>query len=446
MKPSKFSESVFLTLSARFIGIGCGLLSSIIIARILGPSGKGILAILTVLAGLILLFGNFGLPASNIYFIGKRKEILPQITNNSLWFGVIGGIFFSLFVYFVIIKYTTIFTNIFTKDIPLLLVWITLLTIPFAFVASLFPNILLACKKFLSYNGIAIANSILSLIGIFLDLVIFKKGITELVIVTAVIGIVMSAIYLFSTVRQVQVKIKCSFSLDLFFQMSKYGIRSYLACLFGFLIIRADMFLVNYYLGTAATGIYSVDARFADLLCVLPSTVGLLLFSKIASSNDKGEFTQKISRTTVILMLVVCSFAALLAKPLILFFYGDSFAQAIRPFFWLLPGIFFLGIGTIFMQDLAGRGLPPIVYIATAIALVVNIGMNIWLIPILKISGAAIASSVAYTLMAILTIGYFLKLTNKTVFDTFFIKRKDLKFIITKFSLSRTNSNGFTIG
>jgi O-antigen/teichoic acid export membrane protein len=73
---------------------------------------------------------------------------------------------------------------------------------------------------------------------------------------------------------------------------------------------------------------------------------------------------------------------------------------------WLLPGIGFYAINTVLMNLFASCGMPPIVVYSPLVALVVNVGLNLWLIPAMGFVGAAISSSVAYGLMLAMSLLY----------------------------------------
>lgn len=419
-------KSIPIALLGKAIIILCALTVSIIIARFLGPEGKGIIAVLMVISGVVLQFGNLGIPAANVYFSARESHLLPKIATNSFWFGIIAGIIAPLVALFCY----KIFRNLVLGNIDPRLLIITMLSIPFAFVALLFEYIVLGRQKIAAFSLIGIGRQICFIFVTVFVLIFLKKGILELVIAQVVANFILSSICI-GYVRRLAVFAR-SFDLKLFFEMLRYGKKAYLASFLGFLIIRIDLLVVNYFLGAEAAGVYSVDANFADMLCLFPATIGMLLFSRISSSVDKGEVTQKLCRHLIPIMLLVCLGVGLFAKYLIPLLYGKMFIGAVVPLYWLLPGIFFLGIGTLFMQDLSGRGLPSIVYLSPALALIVNIVLNIILIPLFHIKGAAIASSVSYALMTGLTMRYFLKSTKNSMVDTIFIKQKDINYLMNE--------------
>jgi Na+-driven multidrug efflux pump len=51
----------------------------------------------------------------------------------------------------------------------------------------------------------------------------------------------------------------------------------------------------------------------------------------------------------------------------------------------------------------------------------------LWLIPRWGISGAAFATTVAYTISTLLLINFFIKISNKSYFEILVIKKQDLQ-------------------
>ena len=89
-------------------------------------------------------------------------------------------------------------------------------------------------------------------------------------------------------------------------------------------------------------------------------------------------------------------------------------------------------------SDLAGRGRPEITLYVFSGALVVNIALNLFLIPKMGIEGAALASTASYTLGS-LVLGYiFSRLTNTRLRDILLLQRSDIqnyRKILTKLVL-----------
>ncbi|MBI4744687.1 MAG: polysaccharide biosynthesis C-terminal domain-containing protein [Actinobacteria bacterium] len=135
-----------------------------------------------------------------------------------------------------------------------------------------------------------------------------------------------------------------------------------------------------------------------------------MLFSKV-SRMERGSwsFTKRVVLATAVMMVFICLSAGLLAQPFIGFFYGEAFKNSVKALWWLLPGMFSLSISTIYMNFLAGKGMPLVAVIIPLIAFLANFILNLFMIPLLGISGASISSSLAYTSMLAVLFIYFIR-------------------------------------
>ena len=70
----------------------------------------------------------------------------------------------------------------------------------------------------------------------------------------------------------------------------------------------------------------------------------------------------------------------------------------------LLPGMWFLGTGTVVGGDLRGRGRPGLASAVAGIAVVVTVALDLALIPPFGIVGAAVASVAAYSVFGLVSL------------------------------------------
>ena len=89
-----------------------------------------------------------------------------------------------------------------------------------------------------------------------------------------------------------------------------------------------------------------------------------------------------------------------------------AYAAAYEALLWMLPGLVFAGFGSVFNVALAGRAYPAITLWAPALALMLNLAVNWTLIPALGLRGAALSTSIAYGVWALLVTGYYLRCAN----------------------------------
>jgi O-antigen/teichoic acid export membrane protein len=97
---------------------------------------------------------------------------------------------------------------------------------------------------------------------------------------------------------------------------------------------------------------------------------------------------------------------ALLAGPAVLLLFGAEFAPAVAPLRLLMPAVLLLSVNSVLMNYLASSGMPPVTVYSPAAATVVNVALNLWLIPRLGGTGAAVSSLVAYACMLAFSVAY----------------------------------------
>jgi O-antigen/teichoic acid export membrane protein len=170
----------------------------------------------------------------------------------------------------------------------------------------------------------------------------------------------------------------------------------------------SDRYLVTFFLGLKSVGIYSAACSFGSLTQLLVSPLQLILLpelSKIYDENKIDEVTVYMSHSLRYFLLVslpaVFGLSAL-AKPLLRIFTTQDFLSGwpvipVIAFSGLLAGVVQIFINTLFIV----KKTRAQTYINLAGA-VLNILINLFLIPSIGIVGAALSTLLAYFLMAVL--------------------------------------------
>ena len=78
----------------------------------------------------------------------------------------------------------------------------------------------------------------------------------------------------------------------------------------------------------------------------------------------------------------------------------------------LLPGVLTLGTGKVLAAVVTGRGFPRYMMYAGILSAAVTVTMYFVLIPILGEWGAALASSISYTLSTLIVVAFFRRVTR----------------------------------
>jgi O-antigen/teichoic acid export membrane protein len=401
---SDFVQKVAETFVTRILLIGIGLITSVIIARTLGPEGRGLYAVAATVGAIGVQFGNLGLHASNTYYAARDRTLLPALVGNTI---VVSFAFGSLAI---ALAWITFFFWPNLAPVHGMLLILSLIWIPFGLAYLLLQNLLLGIQEVRSFNKIELATKILGVT--LLALVIFLIDVTvEKVFSAGLVALIISFVWAFWRLQSHLVKAPIA-SLALFKENIYYGLKAYLAAFFTFLVIRVDLLMVKYILGPEQTGYYSIAVNMADMVYMLPIIVGTILFPKLAtitSKQEKWKLTRRVALFLGLLILILASCVTLIAEPVVWLLFGEAFVPAVPAFRWLMPGIVVLSINTIFMNYFASIGMPLITVYSPIAACVLNILLNMQLIPLFGIVGASISSAIAYGIMIIFSLIFICK-------------------------------------
>jgi len=397
----KFRYSAAVTVASRVSAVVIMGLASIIIARTLGPKGQGVIASLLATVGILIQFGNLGIYASNIRLVGANRSLFSKAAANSLILGGTLGI-----LAFVILSASALLLPETYGEIPTTYLILYAASIPFSLLITFLQGMLLSVEKVKTYNLFILLRALMVLAGAAVLLIAFDKGVMEVVLLLVLTEVVTCVLHLYATDRIEKIRLK--FDYPLVKDMLSYGLKVYIATQMTYLVLKFDILLVNYYLGLAPAGVYSVAAKIADLIYLAPATVALIYFPRATALKEKARpFTNKVLLYLTTLMLSGCALSYLIAEPAVILLFGSQYADAVLPLKILIPGIFFIALETILMNYYAAKDMPAYAVYTPIAGLAVNILLNTYLIPAYGINGAAAASTIAYTMMFILLGGYY---------------------------------------
>lgn len=391
---------VFLT---RVWGALVGIIVSIIIARVFGAEGKGIYSLLLLIPSLLVTFGNAGLQISNVYFYGRKLGNIRDLATNSCWAAFV----FGLLIFGIFAAIYPFIAKTFLADVPQFYIFSVVALVPLMLINSYFGNLLLAIKKVKQFNLATTLQLTTQLLAIVFLILVFKVGFISIVFAT-IINVFVGAFLLIYYFRRVQ-KFNAKINWSLFKHTLKYGLKGYLANVIQFLNYRLDLLLVSYFLGTVAVGWYSVSVNFAEVLWYVPTSLGTILFPHVANTTDlkANIVTARLSRQTLLLMVLASGIVALVCPWLIPTLFGIEFNPAVNSLLIILPGVLIFSLAKILGNDFSGRGKVITNSIVSGVALLTNLTLNLILIPRMGINGAALSSTISYSLATIILIGLF---------------------------------------
>jgi O-antigen/teichoic acid export membrane protein len=389
-----FAQKVAATLGTRVFLVGIGLVTSVLVARSLGPEGRGLYAVAVAVGAIGVQLGNLGLHASNTWAVSRDPKLLPTLIANSLLVSLVIGGVGALVAWIVLTALPGI------VDLKPTLLVLGLLAVPIGLAYLLLQNLLLGTGRIREFNSIELAIRIATVV--MLAGVILVGAVSPFLAVLA--GVIASTIGMAACFVALRPHLDAPLQprLSILRVHARYGAKAYSAALFSFLVLRFDLLMVQHFKGAEETGYYSIAVAMADLVYMLPVVVGMLLFPRLSAMTNEPRKWWIASRMAVLVggaMAGVALVAALIASPLIAILFGNSFLPAEPAFIWLLPGIVMLSSSTILMNYGGAIGMPRVTWAAPMVGFAANVLLNLWLIPELGIVGASLSSTAAYAVV-----------------------------------------------
>lgn len=196
----------------------------------------------------------------------------------------------------------------------------------------------------------------------------------------------------------------------------------------------SDRYLVTYYLGLGSVGIYSAAYSIGWLIQLFISPIQLILYPELSKLYDEGReedvklYLSYSLRYFLMLTIPAVFGLAALAKPLLAILTTESFVAG----WFVIPIIAFAGLFAGVVQIIIN--ISHLVkqtkynFHINLLAAITNIILNVLLIPLIGIMGAAVATTISYILMLIICV----YVTSKYLwFDIDLISI--LKFVIASF-------------
>lgn len=162
---------------------------------------------------------------------------------------------------------------------------------------------------------------------------------------------------------------------------------------------RLDQYILRGFESLAAVGIYAVAASMTESVFILANAVALVLMPRLTSAgaDDAARMAPVAARNTMLIAAGGSLALAVIAPLLLPAVFGDAFDGSVRPLWWLLPGAVALTGSKVLTSYIFSQGRPLVNTMITLAALMVTLAADIALIPAFGASGAAAASSLAYT-------------------------------------------------
>lgn len=192
------------------------------------------------------------------------------------------------------------------------------------------------------------------------------------------------------------------------------------------LLFRIDNVMLAFMASNAEVGWFNAAYSLLEGLYIVPKIITNLLYPAFSRAHREPEAITRLlvhaMRYALLVALPVMLVGIVLAEEITLFLYGEQYVQSIVALQILLLGTFFLFMHEIGFVLLGAIDRQKVAVMLFALALLVKIVVNMWLIPRLGYVGAAYGTVVAEGVFALIAIGYLAQLGYRASLTTLSIK------------------------
>lgn len=366
-----------------------------VLARTLGPTGRGDVAIVATYDDASTTGLALGVPpavghAASRATPGERSQVESQLLGASLGMSMIVAPVAAIAAW-AIFEFALGDTS---RTIRLLVAAAIVGTPIFNTVPSAGRMILVTRGQLRRVAGIVVTQAVIRL-GLYLALAVFGA----LTAVSAACALLFSGWGIsLATLLIVGVKPTGGGSIG---ELLRFGIQTVPGSFATLTNSRLDQILIVPFLSTTELGIYAVAVGIAFIPVNVGGTLGLSAFREAAAdTSDRIITTFRLRQAAQILALTVLV-SAVAAYFLIVPVYGEEFSGSVGPALLLIVASGFSGLSSVLVQIGFACGKPSFGSWGSSAGLVITLGGLPIALPTLGVTGAAVVSLGAYSMTAL---------------------------------------------
>ncbi len=367
----------------------------VFVIRYLGPDQFGIFS---YALSIIAIFDD--LCAFGIRDIAVREIVRnPQKENE-----ILGSVFF---IKLVIATFSVVIILVFitlSSLTPLIQLLIMILSIQFFFKPFETIDYFFQSQVLSQYLAFSRAFEMVISSTLYVSLVLFKKPLVYFawVNVFEIVALSLGLIFFYYCLKK-----KSIFSWRGSFSMGKDLMRDSWPLMFssvaGTIYFRIDQIMIKEFLNTAEVGIYSVAVRMCEAFYFIPivvtnSVLPAIFRAKSVSQDSYFKRNKALISFLLTIALMISLGVTLFSRPLVELFFGADFIASAKVLQVQIWAIVFIFIGVAANKCLIGENLQKYSMITKIMGAVLNIVLNLFLIPLYGIKGAAVATLITLSL------------------------------------------------
>jgi O-antigen/teichoic acid export membrane protein len=411
------------------------MLTSVVIARTLGPHYLGLWVILALIPSYAEALGRTKVDAAAVYFLGRDRYKLGDVvwTLNLIALATSGVIVLAI-----LIGYDSLIGLLFAESAQevSLLGYAMLAQIPANFLYMNYSYLHIHREDVHSLNAMVLTRALGSGILVLGGLLLLHMGLAAVVIGSSA-GLLLAlgvGMWRFGKTRRSGPWLNRPLIRDLF----GYGGPLYLGTLLSHLNTYWSQAIVVAFCQPAQVAFFTLAQQLGQLLNKVTDALGTFLFPRLSKQQDSNTAVQLAAlsfRVSVVILVPAAVTAMLLIRPAVLLLYGLSYEPLLEPFYIILPGIVMAASAMSLSVYFQSIGRADLVAKVASVPLLLQVIFGFWLIPRFELLGAAIALLVALSATAVSQVYVFIRVSKASLRRDLLVRGEDIR-VVTGFMLA----------
>jgi O-antigen/teichoic acid export membrane protein len=378
-----FFERVIKILVAFFVGV--------YVARYLGPSDYGLLSYSESFVGLFLAIATLGLDNIVVRELVKDTKKKDELLGTAFALKIIGAfLVFGVIAIAVRLTDNDNFTNLLIFIIAAGTIFQSFNVINFYFQSIVLSKYVVYSQTFATISG-AIAN---------LFLIYFNMHLVYFVLVILIQNIILAIGLILIYKRQKLIIFNWKLQVSLAIRLLKDSWPLIFSGIAIAIYMKIDQVMIKVMLSTEAVGVYAVAVKLSEVWYFIPMVICNSVFPAIINSKKIGEELyygrlQKLYNLMTWLAIGIAIPITFLSNDIVRILFGTQYraaATVLKIHIW--AGVFvFLGVAS--TKYLISENYTKLSLLKTLAGAIVNVILNLILIPRYNINGAAIATVIS---------------------------------------------------
>jgi O-antigen/teichoic acid export membrane protein len=381
------------------------LVTGIVVARGLGPQGRGVTIALSTVAQLAGFVFAGGAAQSLSYFIARRPEDGPRLLTT--WTLMLVPLA-ALAIAITELLLPTIFSTDGDQAIEIGRWFMFIIVIVIGL--ELNYGLLLGINDYVAYNLLRLAPMMLAALTLICLWALGELTVKSTLIGTNAAYLLVLTIGIARAVRRIGIG---PVDVQLGLHSLWFGVRGQGSTVASNVTARLDVAMLPAYVTAGQVGLYSVATNISLIVYQLSNTFAGLVIPAAASDTERsrvkviGSLWGSMAVAAVIAILL-----ALFARPLLGLVYGDRFRDAAEPLLLLLPGAVLFAGSAILGAGVYAAGRPFTATVAQVIGMVVTVAGLVVFLSTGGITAAALVSTGSYATVFLAMLIAYQRVTN----------------------------------